>query len=114
MVVVECGAALLVPFVPRQSPWALPLLVGAFAFMDFGATFSSVITMAVRQAVTPSALLGRMTAFYRMVSYGAIPVGAAAGGWVAEWLGLWPGLPRGGLAADDDCMGRVVTTDPRA
>ncbi len=92
VVIVECGAALLVPFVPRQSPWALPLLLSGFALMDFGATFSSVIAMAVRQAVTPNTLLGRMTAFYRMVSYGAIPVGAAAGGWVAEWLGLWPGL----------------------
>lgn len=92
VVIVECGAALLVPFVPRQSPWELPLLLGAFGLMDFGATLSGVIAMAVRQTVTPSALLGRMTAFYRTVSYGTIPLGAAAGGWVAEWLGVWPSL----------------------
>ncbi len=92
VVIAECGAALMVPFAPRQSPWELPLLLGAFALMDFGATLSGVIAMAVRQTVTPNALLGRMTAFYRMVSYGTIPIGAAAGGGVAEWLGLWPGV----------------------
>lgn len=97
-VILECAAALILPLAPAHSPWALPLLMGALGLMDFGASLSGVIALSVRQTVTPRGLLGRMTAGYRMISYGTIPVGAAAGGWVASWLGLWPGLAIGAVA----------------
>ena len=98
VVILECCAGLLVPLAPAHSPWTLPLLMGAFGVMDFGASLSGVIALSVRQAVTPQRQLGRMTACYRMISYGTIPVGAAAGGWVANGLGVGPGLAIGAVA----------------
>jgi hypothetical protein len=43
---------------------------------------------ALKTAVTPDRLLGRMTASYRFLTYGAIPLGALLGGVLGELLGL--------------------------
>ena len=80
MVILECLAVPLVPLTPSGTGWTVPLLVTASGLMDFGATLSGVVALSVRQTVTPAPLLARMTAGYRTISYGAIPLGAAAGG----------------------------------
>lgn len=98
VVILECLAAPLVPLTPLGTVWTVPLLVTAFGLMDFGATLSGVVALSVRQTVTPAPLLGRMTAGYRMISYGTIPLGAAAGGWMSQALGLHTGLFIGALA----------------
>ena len=98
VVILECVATPLVPLTPSGTVWTVPILVTAFGLMDFGATLSGVVALSVRQTVTPAPLLGRMTAGYRMISYGTIPLGAAAGGWVSQALGLHTGLIMGALA----------------
>ncbi|NMP24874.1 MFS transporter [Sulfobacillus harzensis] len=98
VVMLESLAAPLVPLAPSGTGWTVPLLVMTFGAMDFGVTLSSVVAISVRQTVTPAPLLGRMTAGYRMISYGTIPLGAAAGGWVSQALGLHTGLLIGALA----------------
>lgn len=98
VVILECLAAPVVPLTPVGSVWTVPLLVTAFGGMDFGATLSGVVALSVRQSVTPSPLLGRMTGGYRMISYGTIPLGAAVGGCVSQALGLHTGLWIGALA----------------
>ncbi len=42
----------------------------------------------LRQALTPQAMLGRISALFLMVGFGARPLGAALGGLVGETLGL--------------------------
>lgn len=68
-----------------------PWLVGA-AFLVGGVTIAlwNVITVSLRQRIVPDALLGRVTSGYRLVAWGARPVGALAGGLLAEVLGLRP------------------------
>jgi hypothetical protein len=48
---------------------------------------TGVHALAYRQAGAPERLLGRITAGYRFISYGAIPIGALLGGLAGKWLG---------------------------
>jgi MFS family permease len=48
----------------------------------------NVVTVSLRQRITPDRLLGRMNASYRLVGWGTMPLGALAGGVLAETLGL--------------------------
>jgi MFS family permease len=50
----------------------------------------NVVTVSLRQPITPDRLLGRMNAAYRLVGWGTMPIGAFLGGALAEWLGLRP------------------------
>ena len=47
----------------------------------------SIVTMTLRQAVTPNAMLGRVSALIMTATFGARPVGAAIGAFVALNLG---------------------------
>jgi MFS family permease len=79
---------LTLPLSVPGSPATLPMLAVAYALNGFGLAVTNVATISIRQAVTPDRLLGRMNASYRFVSYGAIPVGALAGGLSGQFLGL--------------------------
>ncbi len=48
----------------------------------------NVITVSLRQRITPDRLLGRVNSAYRLLAWGTMPLGAAAGGLIAQWLGL--------------------------
>jgi MFS family permease len=48
----------------------------------------NVITVSLRQRITPNGLLGRLNSAYRLLAWGTMPLGAAAGGLLAQWLGL--------------------------
>jgi MFS family permease len=48
----------------------------------------NVITVSLRQRITPNRLLGRLNSAYRLLAWGTMPLGAAAGGLLAQWLGL--------------------------
>lgn len=66
-----------------------PVLIGA-AFLVGGTTIAiwNVITVTLRQRVTPDRLLGRVNSGYRLVAYGTRPLGAVAGGVLAQAFGL--------------------------
>ncbi|MEV2277003.1 MFS transporter [Nocardiopsis sp. NPDC049922] len=66
-----------------------PLLVGAGLFVG-GASIAvwNVVTVSLRQRVTPDGLLGRVNSAYRLVAWGTMPLGAALGGLLAELAGL--------------------------
>jgi MFS family permease len=67
----------------------LPVLIGASMLASgAGIVFWNVITVSLRQRITPDRLLGRMNASYRLVGWGTMPLGAALGGVLAEVLGL--------------------------
>jgi MFS family permease len=47
-----------------------------------------VLTMSLRQALIPHRLFGRVQGAYRTLVWGAMPVGAVAGGGLAAALGI--------------------------
>jgi predicted MFS family arabinose efflux permease len=52
-----------------------------------GAVFG-VVGVSLRQAIVPDRLMGRVVSAFRVLGYGAVPVGAILGGVVAQTLGL--------------------------
>jgi MFS family permease len=84
--VVLMGASLVVPALTANA-----VLVGAsFAVGGVAMVLWNVVTVSLRQRITPDRLLGRMNAAYRLVGWGTMPIGAALGGFLAEALGLRP------------------------
>ena len=91
MLVTLCGATLcpLVLLIPRDgSPVSMAIMIGTELLYGFGVLSFNVITVTVRQTVTPNRLLGRMNASYRMVVFGMAPLGAALAGVLGQHLGL--------------------------
>ncbi|MDP9983947.1 MFS family permease [Pseudarthrobacter oxydans] len=80
------GSALLVgaPAV-TDNPYILGalLFVGGMLIMLW-----NIITVSLRQRIAPARLLGRVNSAYRLLAWGTMPLGAAAGGLLAQWLGL--------------------------
>jgi MFS family permease len=79
--------------------WSLPMLgmaatrspviaIAMYFFVGLGTGLWIATNTTVRQRITPPALLGRMNAVYRTVSWGVVPFGAAFGGFVAHEWGL--------------------------
>lgn len=93
------GPCLVVGYAITGAGWALLALapanawgVAAFALMlmmfTTGAVFIFINFLALRQAVTPEPLLGRMTATMRWLTLLAAGPGALLGGWLGEHVGL--------------------------
>jgi MFS family permease len=62
-----------------------------------GAVFIFINFLALRQAVTPEPLLGRMTATMRWLTLLAAGPGALLGGWLGEHVGLRAALGFAGV-----------------
>ena len=58
------------------------------ALVGFAGAIWNVISVTYRQSVTPDQLLGRIMSSFRVIAYGAFPLGAAAGGAIASIAGL--------------------------
>ncbi|WNJ89100.1 MFS transporter [Bosea sp. 685] len=71
---------------PASLGW--PALALAFFLFGFGPILWFITQTSLRQAVTPQALLGRVSATLTTAMYGMRPVGALAGGLAGEALGL--------------------------
>lgn len=52
--------------------------------MGFGIGIANVHAVSLRQRAVPGHLTGRTNAAYRLISWGAIPIGAGLGGVLAE------------------------------
>ena len=83
-----CGTGWLLLAVAPANGWG----VAAFALMMMlfatGAVFIFINFLALRQAVTPEPMLGRMTATMRWLSLLAAGPGALLGGWLGEHVSL--------------------------
>jgi MFS family permease len=73
---------LLTPALPTEVAFGAAFLVNGLALGTY-----NVYSMSLRQAIPPPESLGSVIASYRMVSWGLIPVGALAGGTLADALG---------------------------
>jgi MFS family permease len=67
----------------------VPLVI-ATVFIIGGLTNAlwNVVAVSLRQRITPDRILGRINSSYRLVAWGTRPLGAAAGGLLAELFGL--------------------------
>jgi MFS family permease len=81
--------------VSRALPFATlavtanPYLVGAMFFLSGASNIVwNIITVSLRQHITPDRLLGRVNSGYRLLAWGSMPLGAATGGLLAQVLGL--------------------------
>jgi predicted MFS family arabinose efflux permease len=91
------GSGWLILAVAPANAWG----VAAFALMlmmfTTGAVFIFINFLALRQAVTPEPLLGRMTATMRWLTLLAAGPGALLGGWLGEHVGLRAALGFAGV-----------------
>lgn len=70
--------------------WVPSGALAGLSFFLFGAgpVLWSIATLTLRQAVTPNAMLGRVSAFITTATFGARPIGAALGAIVATRFGV--------------------------
>jgi MFS family permease len=87
--------------------------VAAFIGASFGSVVWNVITVSLRQRITPDRLLGRMNSAYRMLGWGTMPLGAALGGAIAEVWGLRPTFVVAALLHVPLLLGFLVVTEAR-
>jgi MFS family permease len=83
-------AAFAVPLAPRDGPFWVLVIGGAF--LGFGVVVYNVNQVGLRQAITPDRMLGRMNATMRLIVWGTIPIGALIGGVLGTVVGLVPVL----------------------
>lgn len=86
-----------VVFIGDDTGSAMAILLSAFWVMGVGIGVANVHTISLRQTAIPEALLGRVNAGYRLVSWGAIPLGASIGGLLAGLLGPFQAMAIGAL-----------------
>lgn len=84
-----CASPLLL-LIPRDADViSLLLAMAAWLGHGFGIGMWNVNTITLRQVLTPMRLLARMNATYRMVLFGALPVGAMLAGLLGDAVGYW-------------------------
>jgi MFS family permease len=90
-----CGFALM-PAIPAALAGSTALTATAYGsvvfLLDCGATLFFVPYIALRQRVTPDAVLGRMVATMRSLTVASAPLGAMAAGALAERFSVRTGL----------------------
>ncbi len=95
-----CGAGWLLLAVAPANAWGVAAFASMLMLFTTGAVFIFINFLALRQAVTPEPLLGRMTATMRWLTLLAASPGALLGGWLGEHVGLRAALLfAGGVSA---------------
>ena len=87
----------IVPLAAEVSMFTIPILVVAQIFQSIGLTVYSINQISLRQAITPSELLGRVNASRRVLVFGVIPFSAVISGALGETIGLQFTLVVGGV-----------------
>jgi hypothetical protein len=83
------SAAPLLLMIPRNAgPVAILILIAGWLGHGVSISMWNVNTVTLRQALTPMRVLARMNATYRLLIFGALPLGALAGGLLGSAVGL--------------------------
>ncbi|GHK05566.1 MFS transporter [Streptomyces sp. Y2F8-2] len=82
------GVFLCVPALHGSSAVTIPVLLAVGFVFGGGGQLVNVTVMAVRQAVTPDGMQGRVAATITFVGMGSTPLGSLVGGFLAEEWGL--------------------------
>ena len=92
---VACVPFLLIPAAHGSPSLTLAFLMTAYFLEGIGVAASSIHFLSLRQSLSPAHLLGRMTASYRTLTYGILPLGALLFGFLGQRIGvhktLWVG-----------------------
>ncbi|MEU6954651.1 MFS transporter [Streptomyces sp. NPDC045714] len=80
----------------------------ALAIFACGTVTWNVVVVVLRQTLVPQHLLGRANSVYRLVAWGGLPVGAAAGGFVAAEVGTRAVFGAGAVVMAVVAMGLLV------
>jgi MFS family permease len=97
--VATCGLGWSALSLAPASTWGVAAFAGMLVMFGFGAVLIFINFLALRQAVTPEPLLGRMTSTMRWLTVVPAGPGALLGGWLGEHVGLRAALAfAGGLA----------------
>ena len=83
-----CGAGWLLLAVAPANEWGVAAFVTMLMLFSMGAVLVFINFLALRQAVTPEPLLGRMTSTMRWLILIPAGPGALLGGWLGEHAGL--------------------------
>jgi MFS family permease len=83
-----CGLGWLLVAAAPANAWGVAAFALMLVLFTTGAVFIFINFLALRQAVTPHNLLGRMTSTMRWLTLLAAGPGALLGGWLGEHLGL--------------------------
>jgi MFS family permease len=95
--IVGNAAPVAVAFLGGAGGAALGLLCAIFVVMGVGIGIANVHAVTLRQTAVPEYLRGRVNAAYRLISWGAIPLGASVGGIVASQAGAQAAMITGAL-----------------
>jgi MFS family permease len=91
-----------------------PILIGTGFFVGgIGVMFWNIVTVSFRQRITPDRLLGRVNSCYRLVAWGTMPLGAAAGGLLGQVLGLRAVFAMAAILTLLQLTGLLVVTNAR-
>jgi MFS family permease len=83
------GLAAAALFVGSPAFSTNPIVIATGFFLGgAGIVVWNVISVSLRQRITPEAMLGRITGGHRLFGWGSKPIGATLGGLLAELLGL--------------------------
>jgi MFS family permease len=94
-----CGAGWLAVSAAPPDAWGVAIFALMLLCFSFGAVLIFINFLALRQAVTPEHLLGRMTSTMRWLILLPAGPGALIGGWLGEHHGLRTSLAFAGGAA---------------
>ena len=94
-----CAVGWLLPFVWPAGSAGVAAFAAMLVFTGMGGVLIFINFLAMRQAVTPTPLLGRMTATMRWLILLPAAPGALLGGWIGQHLGLTQALGAAGGVA---------------
>jgi len=94
-----CGAGWLMLAVAPANAWGIAAFALMLMMFSTGAVFIFINFLALRQAVTPAPLLGRMTSTMRWLILIPAGPGALLGGWLGEHVGLRASLAVAGAGS---------------
>jgi MFS family permease len=97
--IAACGVGWLAVALAPANAWGVAIFALMLIGYSFGAVLLFINFLALRQAVTPEALLGRMTSTMRWLILLPAGPGALAGGWLGEHFGLRTSLAFAGASA---------------
>ena len=98
---------LLIALAPSAFP--VPFLVAGSFLQGFEVVVYNINQLSFRQAITPTAMQGRMNATMRFIVWGTIPLGSIAGGVIATVVGLQQAILIGALGAFLAVIPLVIT-----
>jgi MFS family permease len=76
------------PLVSRADNLGIFCLTGTYFALSAGGAAVTVFAWTIRQAITPSQLLGKMNGAFRFCVTGIMPFGALFGGWLGSTVGI--------------------------